>query len=35
LLGILMRRAGTRKTPYEGDGDFPADGGQTPDRPRL
>jgi hypothetical protein len=33
--GILMRRVGTRKTPYEGDMDFPAGGGQTPDRPRL
>jgi hypothetical protein len=35
LMGILMRRAGTRKTPTEGDRDFPTDGGQTPDRPRI
>jgi hypothetical protein len=34
-VGILMRRAGTRKTPPEGDRDFPAADGQTPDWPQL
>jgi hypothetical protein len=35
VAGILIRRAGTRKAPNEGDPGFPAAGGQTPGRPQA